>query len=144
MTQTLKVKKLHPDAKLPTYATDGSAAFDIYALEGAIVCDAVVPVSTGLAFEVPQGWVLKLYSRSGHAARFSTRLGNCVGIVDSDYRGEVFGLLICDEPEGDFIVHAGDRIMQGLLEPVHRVSFQEVDDLSETARSTGGLGSTGA
>lgn len=144
MTQTLKVKKLHPNAKLPTYATDGSAAFDIYALESAIVGDAVVPIRTGLAFEIPPGWVLKLYSRSGHAAKYSTRLANCVGIVDSDYRGEVFGLLICDEPEGDLFVKPEDRIMQGLLEPVHRVSFQEVDELSETARGTGGLGSTGA
>jgi len=144
----LKVKKLHPDAQLPKYATAGAACFDLVAL----TMRASSPLAgnqhvygTGLAVEVPSGWVLKIYSRSGHGFKHATRLSNCVGIIDSDYRGELLVALQDDSGSGAYLnVKMGDRIAQAMLERVESVEFVEVDELSETARGTGGFGSTGA
>ena len=141
----LKVKKLHPDAKLPTYATDGSACFDIYALSVSAV--TAVPANkgmifhTGLSFEIPRGWVMMIYSRSGHGFNKGVRLSNCVGVIDSDYRDEVKVKLFNDS-QSNFLVERYDRIAQAMLVPVEKVEFEEVEELSTTAR-LGGFGSTG-
>ncbi len=150
----VKVKKLHPDAILPQYATSGAACFDLHALtvDGAYSLGAHVyegyPVvcGTGLAFEVPEGYALMVYSRSGHGFKFNTRLCNAVGILDSDYRGELMVKLTCDIDDDDpcLFVKPGDRIAQAMIVPVPRVELVEADSLGETDRGAGGFGSTGA
>lgn len=151
-TPELKVKRLHPDASLPVYATDGAACFDIHALitkEGVTLPlhQDIWPgksrvIHTGLAFEVPPGWALMVYSRSGHGFKYSVRLANGTGILDSDYRGE---LMIAVRNDGDqlFSVASGDRIAQAMLIAAPKVAIVEVDELSDTARGAGGFGSTG-
>jgi len=141
----VKVKQLRPNAKLPTYATDGSGAFDLYAVDGGYMQEGEnAQYGTGLSFEVPEGHVMLIFSRSGHGAR-GIRLANCVGVIDSDYRGEVFVMLHNDGiSEFSFVVNAGDRIAQALILPIPRVEFEVVDELSPTARGDGGFGSTGS
>lgn len=140
----VKIKKLHPDAEIPEYATDGAACFDLRALESGVVsADYAATFRTGLAFEIPPGHVMRVYSRSGHGFKDGVRLANCVGVIDSDYRGEVMVRLHCDGLSG-IAVGKGDRIAQAIVERIERVEFEEVDELSETARGTGGFGSTGA
>lgn len=150
----LKIKKLHPNAIVPTYATDGSACFDLYAATvgnashvGQLLSHgSPVTCGTGLAFEVPEGWAMLVYSRSGHGFRHNTRLSNCVGVIDSDYRGELLVKLTMDDEclntDVELEVMPGDRIAQAMLIPIERVSFELVDELSKTKR-TGGFGSTG-
>lgn len=150
----VQVKRLHPDAKLPTYATDGSGCFDLYAYTvensrraGAYVLSEVpVVCGTGLAFAVPDDHVMLVFSRSGHGFNFDTRLANCVGVIDSDYRGEVAVKLTrdIDHRSNDLLVEPGDRVAQAMVIPVERVTFVDVPDLPRTARGEGGFGSTGA
>jgi len=145
----LKVKRLHPDAILPKYQTAGAACFDLHA-----VCDEgskfVPPGSpekfrTGLSFEVPAGHVMLIFSRSGHGFGLDTRLANCVGVIDSDYRGEVHVKLTRDSSENVtwLGVSTGDRIAQAMILPIPLVEIVEADGLSETARGANGFGSTG-
>jgi dUTP pyrophosphatase len=138
----LKVKRLHSDAVLPKYQSDGAACFDLVAI-GRVVDDyGISTYSTGLAFDIPPGYVLLVYSRSGHGFKSHTRLANCVGVIDADYRGEVFVKLIRDD--GLYIMPTiGDRVAQAMLMPVNQVEIQECDELSETKRGSNGLGSTG-
>lgn len=150
----LRILKLHPNAQVPTYATDGSACFDLYAatVEGVEVSSDAAPgytttIGTGLAFEVPVGFALMIYSRSGHGFRSYTRLVNCVGVIDSDYRGQVFVKLATDPLDdrcGDILtICPGDRIAQAMLVPIPRVTFEVAEQLSITERGEGGFGSTG-
>lgn len=142
----LKIKKLHPDAIIPQYATKGAACFDLHAVsEGKITPAMPVMFKTGLSFEIPEGWVMLIFSRSGHGFKSGVRLSNCVGVIDSDYRGEVMVKLTRDPNAADYInVKAGDRIAQAMLVQVPRVELIEADDLGETDRGAGGFGSTGA
>lgn len=148
----LKIKKLHPNARMPEYATSGAACFDLFAasadgdadFSGYVACKFPIIFGTGLSFEIPEGWVMLIYSRSGHGFKHDTRLANCVGVIDSDYRGEVMVKLTCDMPHTFVPVKTGDRIAQAMLVPVERVQFVEDDELSETQRGDGGFGSTGA
>ncbi|WP_063802235.1 dUTP diphosphatase [Burkholderia ubonensis] len=144
---TLKIKRVHPDAKIPQFATAGAACIDLHAIEA----DAFKPhptdkhaciFRTGLAVEIPSGFVLKIYSRSGHGFKDAIRLSNCVGVIDSDYRGEIMVSLRADG-ESCSKVRTGDRIAQAMLEIAPRFEIVEVDELSETARGEGGFGSTG-
>jgi dUTP pyrophosphatase len=150
MTLQLKIKKLHPDAVVPKYATAGAACFDLHAIvENDIGADAVLPghfytFRTGLAFEVPSGYVLKVYSRSGHGFKYGVRLANGTGIIDSDYRGELMVCLKNDGPSEPLVVHHGDRIAQAMLVQIPQVELIEVGELSNTERGAGGFGSTGA
>lgn len=146
----LKAKKLHPDAHPPVYATPGSACFDLVAVTvdddfdcALVERDYPSICGTGLALEIPQGWCMMIFSRSGHGFNSDTRLANCVGIIDSDYRGEVKVKLTCDTERGGLKVRPGDRIAQAMLVPVERVEFELVDSLSDTQRGAGGFGSTG-
>lgn len=143
----IKIKKLHPDAKMPSYATDGAGCFDLYSVthcETEITNGRPVVVGTGLAFEIPEGHVMLIFSRSGHGFKHSTRLANCVGVIDSDYRGEVQVKLTRDSAaEGPLRVTVGDRIAQAMIVPVEQAFFEWVDELSSTSRGSGGFGSTG-
>ena len=139
---TLKVKKLHPDARLPVYGTDGAACFDLAALEGAdIAAHSSAVIRTALTFEIPEGHVMLIFSRSGHGFKNNIRLANCVGVIDADYRGEVMVKLTSDL--SPFRVEPGDRIAQAMVIPFPRVLFDEVEELSSTERGEGGFGSTG-
>lgn len=142
-TLQVKIKLLSDSARVPTYGSDGAACFDLYAADTVAVAPGRrVVVKTDVAFEVPQGYVLKLYSRSGHGFKHGVRLANGTGIIDSDYRGHV---PVCLQNDGNqaFIVELGDRVAQAMIVPVPRVEFQVVDELSETVRGEGGFGSTG-
>lgn len=137
----VKIKYLHPDAKTPTYATDGAACFDLYAAtakrSGGILADND-NFTTGLAFEIPPDHVMLVFSRSGHGFKERASLINCVGVIDSDYRGDV--AVKMTKP---IQAKAGDRIAQAMIIPVQQVTFQVTDDLTETKRGQGGFGSTG-
>lgn len=149
----LAVKPLTDTAALPTYATPGAACFDIAADLGTdprpedYKTDPkganTMVVGTGLAFCIPEGWAMLLFSRSGHGFKQNQRLANCVGVIDSDYRGEVKVKLARDD-QGEIKVTHGERIAQAMLVPVERVEFYTVSSLDETERGSGGFGSTGA
>lgn len=149
----LHLCKLHPNAKIPTYATDGSACFDLYAatVNGmARVGDIVyagnpATVDTGLAFEVPPGWMLKIHPRSG--LKFKHGVEAFSGVIDSDFRGSVRILLeSVDDHEytPPLRINPGDRVAQASLVPSPRVTFTVVEQLSLTERGAGGFGSTGS
>lgn len=145
----LRIKRLSPEAKPPARATEGAACFDLHAVVPPDIAFQVahpgkrIVVDTGLAFEVPPGFVMKVYSRSGHGFKSGVRLANAVGIIDADFRGPVKVALVNDGDE-PFMVRHGDRIAQAMLVELPTVEIIEVDELSDTARGTGGLGSTGA
>jgi len=140
----ISIVKTLPHAKLPVYATEGAAAFDFFAAEsGTIHSGLPITINTGLRIEVPKGKVLKIYSRSGHGFNKNVRLGNCVGIIDSDYRGDIMVKLTPDNPKAHLSVAIGDRIAQGMIEEAPQYYFEEVSQLSETDRGAGGFGSTG-
>lgn len=132
----VKLRKLHPNAVIPTYATDGSGAFDLTAIskQGQVY-------GTGLAIEVPKGHVLYIYSRSGMGFKDGIRLANAVGIIDADYRGEIMVKLQSDT--GSPYPSAGDRIAQGIILKVPHIEFEEVEELSDTQRGVNGFGSSG-
>lgn len=138
----VKIKKLHPNAKMPTYATDGSACFDLYAAEacyhGLGEREENTRFKTGLAFEIPENHVMLIYSRSGHGFKERSTLINSVGVIDSDYRGEVSVKMNKSIKAG-----VGDRIAQAMIIPVESVSFELVDELTNTERGAGGFGSSG-
>lgn len=140
----LKIKKLTEAAIVPTYGTVGSACFDLYAASDAEVgaCGGTAVVPTGLAFEVPAGWALMIYSRSGHGFKNGVRLVNSVGVIDSDYRGEVL-VGLRNESALRFNVRHGDRIAQAMLVQSPAVDFEASKELSGTARGVSGFGSTG-
>lgn len=145
----LKFKKMYPDVQLPEFATEGSACFDIraYCPYNVNIIDNgdTFIVDTGLIPEVPKGYVLKIYSRSGHGFNSNTRLVNCVGIIDSDYRGEIkVGLIKDFSHSKPLLVSHGDRIAQGMLVKLVKTEIEEVEELSETERGNGGFGSTGS
>jgi dUTP pyrophosphatase len=148
----LKIKRLHEDAIMPTYATDGSGCFDLYAHtingehKSQSIDDNNLVIGTGLAFEVPKGHAMMIYSRSSQGFLYNVRLSNCVGVIDSDYRGEVMVKLTYDNnyySVGCFFAKPGDRIAQAMIVPVPKVEFVEVEELGETERGAGGFGSTG-
>ena len=143
-SRNIKVKRLHPDAIIPTYATDGAGCFDLYAAKLALSIGGTVTIRTGLAFEIPEDHVMLIFSRSGHGFNHDVRLANCVGVIDADYRGEVQVKLTWDRNSTYLTLKPGDRIAQGLVIPIAQMSFTDVDELSDTARGTGGFGSTGA
>lgn len=148
----LRIQKLHPGATVPVYSTDGAAAFDLFAttVNGAetagdyVTPDHPVVVGTGLAFEVPPGYMLEIRSRSGLA--FSYGVTAFPGTIDSDYRGEVNILLTCRPKNRDarlIRINPGDRIAQAMLAPAPRVVFEVAEQLSITERGDGGFGSSG-
>jgi dUTP pyrophosphatase len=147
----LKIKKMYPDVSLPQYATSGAACFDIRAYNTdkqfitALENGDSAIIDTGLQFEIPEGYAMLVYSRSGHGFKSDVRLSNCVGVIDSDYRGELKVKLHQDFTEGDlpFIIMHGDRIAQAMIVELPKVEIEEVDCLSDTDRGEGGFGSTG-
>jgi len=139
----ISMKKLVPSAQLFTYATAGAAAADMYALDNAVVMNGGVSlIKTGIAVQIPDGFVGLVCSRSGLALKNGVAVKNSPGVVDSDYRGDV-GVLLENTGSTAFFVKAGDRIAQFMVVPVPSVAFKEAEELSETTRGEGGFGSTG-
>ena len=140
----LNVKRLTDTAKIPTYARDGDACFDIYSDGLKSISGTTQVHETGLKFEIPNGYAMMIYSRSGMGFKDNTRLANCVGVVDSGYVGEVMVKLTRDDGcINTFQYKRGDRIAQAMLIPVPVVEFDEVDGVEDTERGDGGFGSSG-
>ena len=141
----VKLLRVGPNAKLPTKGTKGSACFDLYAAESAELNSEnwawkIAVVSTGWKVEVPEGYFLDIRPRSGLSIKGIT-VNNSPGTVDADFRGELKVILIAHV--GVQPIRVGDRIAQCMLLPVYPTSFEEVTELTETARGVGGYGSTG-
>ena len=138
----IKIKKTHPNGKIPTYATDGSGAFDFYSAEDVFVeLNKVCAINLGVAMEIPQGHVMLLFPRSSIGKNTWLRMANSVGVIDSDYRGTIHALY--EDTWCGRTVFAEDRIAQGIIVPIPKVDFEEVEELSTTERGEGGFGSTG-
>lgn len=142
----LKIKKLSPNAILPTYGSAGAAGADLYSLpEGdpiTINPGETVLIHTGLSMAIPEGYVGLNFARSGLATKRGLAPANKVGVIDSDYRGELM-VALRNHGETPQTVEPGDRIAQFLVMPVITAQFVEVDFLDETERGAGGFGSTG-
>lgn len=144
----VRFKKLSPQAIVPTYAHNGDACFDIYALGDMekpvdIRPDGAAVIPTGISFEVPMGYVMLVFSRSGHGFKHGVRLGNAVGVIDAGYRGEL-KVSLHNDGRARFKVAHGDRIAQAMIIPRPDIELEEAGELSDSSRGTGGLGSTGA
>lgn len=139
----IKIKKLHPDAKLPFYGSAEAAGADLCAARAVTVAPGeTVLVPTGLAMEIPQGYGGFIFARSGLATKRGLAPANKVGVIDSDYRGEVMVALYNQSKEPQTI-EKGERIAQMVLLPAPQAVFAEVQTLEETQRAAGGFGSTG-
>ncbi len=141
----VKVKKLHPDAMLPTYGSAEAAGADLYAcLEKTVTIEAgeTYFIPTGIALEVPKGCAGLVYARSGLACKRGLAPANKVGVVDSDYRGEV-KVALHNHSLTPQTVEPGERVAQFIITPVLTPVYEESEALSDTSRGTGGFGSTG-
>ena len=141
----IQVKKLKENAQLPTRGSAYAAGYDLYAcLDEAITIAAgeTVKVGTGLSIAVPEGYFGAIFARSGLAAKEGLRPANCVGVADSDYRGEYI-VALHNDSASHRTVTPGERIAQLVIMPFLSVCFEEVDNLEETERGEGGFGSTG-
>lgn len=137
----LGIKLLTPSAKMPTQAHKGDL-WDVYADETVLITDEKSTlVSTGIALDIPQGYQVRLYNRSGNPLKYGIVLGNSTGIVDSSYRGELKGQFFCIK--GVHQIHKGDRIMQMEVVRVLDIEFEQKENLSQTDRGEQGFGSSG-
>ena len=146
MDKTVKIKLVSPDARLPAYQSTGAACFDLFAAnEPAYDKRGCALISTGLIFEIPEGYGMRIYSRSGQGFKHSVSLVNSVGVIDSDYRGVVMVKLVADSPEGQQYldnIKVGDSIAQAEIFKVEKIDFEVAHNLSETERGEKGFGST--
>ena len=141
----VNIKKLNPNATIPTYGTPYSAGCDLYACIDAelkIPAHGTVKVPTGLAIELPEGTVGLIYARSGLATKRHLAPANKVGVIDADYRGELI-VALHNHSNEDQTISANERIAQLVIAPVYQAEFDVVDELSETVRGAGGFGHTG-
>lgn len=140
----VKLKMLREDAHVPTRESPYAGGYDLYSASDSVV---IYPgesklIGTGIALEIPYGYTGNIYARSGLALKRGLRPANCVGVIDTDYRGEVFVALYNDSHEAQ-TVNKGDRIAQIVFQAHAVADFIEADELSETERGAGGFGSTG-
>jgi len=149
MLLEVKVKRLRPSAKIPSFGSTEAAGADLYACLQDIDCPAVeigphqtIKIPLGISTEFSPGYTAFLYARSGTAYKKSLAPANKVGVVDSDYRGEWI-LAMHNHSEEAVFIEDGERIGQVVFKEIERPAFTEVDDLSDTIRGEGGFGSTG-
>lgn len=145
MEYNIKYKKLNDLAKEPTRGSAAAAGYDLYAATNeatAVPAHSTIKIGTGLAFELPEGTFAGIFARSGLATKHGLRPANCVGVCDSDYRGEYI-VAIHNDTDQEQVIEPGDRIAQMILLPYVSMTFEEVTDLSDTDRGDGGFGSTG-
>lgn len=141
----IAVKKLNNNAKLPFTATEGSAGADLFACLGDSI--TVKPnerllISTGLAVSIPEGYGGFVFPRSSVASKYGISLSNCVGVIDSDYRGEL-KIAVINHGDESFTINNSDRIAQLVILPVEIAEYHFTEELNETKRGEGGFGSTG-
>ena len=145
MNFKMNIKKLNDKAVIPTYGSAAAAGADLYACTDAditIAAGATVLVHTGVAMAIPDGYVGLIFARSGLATKRGLAPANKVGVVDSDYRGEIMVALHNHSSEAQTISH-GERIAQMVFMPYAAAAFDLVDELDSTERGAGGFGSTG-
>lgn len=138
-------QKLSPRAIQPTYGSASAAGADLYALADADICIApgqTVLIHTGIAIELPEGYVGLVFARSGLASKRGLAPSNKVGVIDSDYRGELM-VSLYNHGQDMQTIQPGERIAQLVITPYVRATFEETASLSETQRGSGGFGSTG-
>ena len=142
----MRIKKLHQKAVVPHYATEGSAGLDLTVISDndtiVIPYKSTMLCRTGLSFEIPKGYVGLIYIRSSIGTKLDLVLSNQVGVIDSDYRGEVM-LPLRNLGRGARVVNSGTRIAQMVITPINQVDIEVAEELSETKRGDGGFGSTG-
>ena len=141
----LNIKKLNENAKIPTYGTEYSAGADLYALADApitVESGETVLVHTGIAMEIPEGYVGLIFARSGLATKKDLAPANKVGVIDADYRGEIM-VALHNHGALSQTVDGGERIAQIAIVPFLKAEFSECEELSDTIRGAGGFGSTG-
>ena len=139
------IKKLDPSVKLPEYKTSGASGVDLIAfIKEPINLEpkTSVLIPTGLSVAFSEDYEIQIRPRSGLAAKNNISVLNTPGTIDSDYRGEL-KIIIFNHGENEFVVNCDDRIAQMVLMPVLKASFEEVDELPDTIRGSGGFGSTG-
>lgn len=142
----VKVKKLDRDAIVPKYQSTDAAGFDFHTLEEFTLRPGETKkIETGLAFEIPRGFEIQVRPRSGNSLKTKMRVANSPGTIDADFRGHVCIIIDHIGQLGDppISMKRGDRIAQGVLVPVYRAEFIEVNELGGTERKNGGFGSTG-
>ena len=146
MGQVVKILKLKEDAKIPTRGSSQAAGYDLYALLDtesiSIMPHETVKIGTGIALELPESTFLGIFARSGIATKEGLRPANCVGVVDSDYRGEIIVSVHNDSNEIRKITNY-ERIAQAVVLPYISVDFELADSLNTTKRGDNGFGSTG-
>jgi dUTP pyrophosphatase len=135
----IKIKRLHPDAVLPKYAKAGDAGMDLTCISNEVIDNEHTKYGFGLALEIPEGFVGFIFPRSS-CYKQRQLLSNCVGVIDSGYRGEISAIFIGTT---HLRYGVGQRVAQLIIMPVPYVDFEEVDNLSDTERGAGGYGSTG-
>ncbi len=145
MSNTVRFKKLDQRAAAPARGSEFAAGADLRALLDTPV--AIAPgetyfVHTGLAMEIPAGWVGLICARSSLGTKRGLAPANKVGVIDSDYRGEIM-VALHNHSKSDAVIEPGERVAQLLIVPVLHAEFEEADDLDDTARGSGGFGSTG-
>lgn len=141
----INIKKLNENAIIPTNGSEYSAGYDLYACTKSptiIMPHNTVKIGTGISMELPHGYFGAIFARSGLATKQGLRPGNCVGVVDEDYRGE-FAVALHNDTDEPQTINPMERIAQLVIMPYLSVEFNEVDELNETERGTGGFGSTG-
>lgn len=140
----INIKKVEDGATIPTRGSDYAAGYDLYSndISVSIPAGGTKMIGTGVCMEIPEGYAGFVYARSGLASKRGLRPANCVGVIDSDYRGEIKVALHNDSPETQ-TVYLDDRIAQIVIAPFLAVDFNVVDELDETKRGEGGFGSTG-
>ena len=141
----INIKKLNKNAIIPTRGSEQAAGYDLYACTDTRIIIAphdTIKIGTGLAIEIPDGYFGAIYTRSGFATKKRLRPSNCVGVCDSDYRGEYI-VAIHNDSNLPQIIEPMERIAQLIVMPYLPVEFDEVEELSDTERGSGGFGSTG-
>ncbi|MCQ2686413.1 dUTP diphosphatase [Helicobacter pylori] len=139
----IKIRKIHPNALIPKYQTEGSSGFDLHAVEEVMIKPhGVGLVKIGICLSLEVGYELQVRTRSGLALNHQVMVLNSPGTVDNDYRGEI-KVILANLSDKDFKVQVGDRIAQGVVQKTYKVEFIECERLDETSRGSGGFGSTG-
>lgn len=143
-TTTIKLKKLSDNAIMPTYGTEYSAGADLYSGMDDVTINPneTVFIHTDISIEIPVGLVGLIYARSGMACKKGVAPANKVGVIDSDYRGEIM-VALYNHSDKPVTVAKGDRVAQLVIAPYIKATFEEVEDLEDTVRGEGGFGSTG-
>lgn len=136
----IKIKKLHPDAKIPNYANSTDAGMDIYSIEDVVIePNHRTLVKTGISIELPHGYVSLVWDKSGIAKNGLTKIG---GVIDADYRGE-YKIMLHNISSKPYKIERGQKIAQILIQKIEQPKIEVVENLSNTKRGKGGFGSSG-